>query len=725
VSKNSAPKSIVTLTPAAISVQSITFKTSNGTIIAGMSFVIRVTYRNTGGSGVVDLTTALHFGHAIYTVNGSGLIAVPAGGTGYQDFNITVWAGASGMVDYINASWDAVEKYSDRPMGGGSGAVLLPISIYAQANLLIAGISYTAVRGFYDGALFNVNVTISNTGGARATLMSCTLVPSVPGKLNIPTPSLVTINGGTVGYVLFTGISVSGFNVTIIITANFTAKEWISGRDMEGVSGIHYLNITIPAPSNVFIVNATILSPLATPTYNAGETFTMRVWFRNTGGLDGTRITVGLTFNGYAFARTSWTSGEIVVPANGMAFIDVNVTIDAAGPSANISIYISWSGREGNSNDPIDGSYVASILVQIIALPQVNPVSVFMLASGLAGVLFIAALLSRPKKIKEQIVPGKKKTCKQCGKYVKPYASSCPYCGYKLAEEETMADAMNKLSHLFIFHEESGVCLYYHPFTDAKIDPQLISGFLSAITSFGGQFEDATSKKKGAAGTTAAAAKKSASDLKELVYKEYRILMETSGPCKFAVLITGQTSKILSFKISQFIKHFMRTYEEAFKDWKGNVRIFKDVEKMVRLIFGLTKVQPEGAKPALPGKPPAEEGAPATTGPKAPPPGYGGGTPPPKPVKPAGPAPMKPSLPPAGMATPQAAPVPKPTQPPAQQAQPIAPASSAASSLFALKEQIGAPGEFTPSVAKPMEKLASQPPQPPELDKKDKKKGKK
>ncbi|HRY30768.1 MAG TPA: hypothetical protein P5079_12120, partial [Elusimicrobiota bacterium] len=36
------------------------------------------------------------------------------------------------------------------------------------------------------------------------------------------------------------------------------------------------------------------------------------------------------------------------------------------------------------------------------------------------------------------------------------------------------------------------------------------------------------------------------------------------------MLITGQTSKILSFKISQFIKHFMRTYEEALKDWKGN-----------------------------------------------------------------------------------------------------------------------------------------------------------
>ncbi len=359
-----------------------------------------------------------------------------------------------------------------------------------------------------------------------------------------------------------------------------------------------------------------------------------------------------------------------------------------------------------------DFSIFAITARQVDEIETPDYMMIVILISAIGVVIGTALIATRPKKEKEQIVPGKKKTCKQCGKYVKPYAFTCPYCGYKLAEEETMADAMNKLSHLFIFHEESGVCLYYHPFTDAKIDPQLISGFLSAITSFGGQFDDAT-KKKGA--TAAGAAAKKSSDLKELVYKEYRILMETSGPCKFAVLITGQTSKILSFKISQFIKHFMRTYDEALKDWKGNVRIFKDVEKMVRLIFGLTKVQPEGARP-LPGKPPADEGAAPATGPKAPPPGYSGGVPPQKPVKPGAPAPMKPSLP--ASAAPQAAPR-------VQQAQPGQP-SSAASSLFALKEQIGAPGEFTPSVSKEPEKPSPlQPKMAPELDKKDKKKDKK
>ncbi|HME51798.1 MAG TPA: hypothetical protein VKM55_06245 [Candidatus Lokiarchaeia archaeon] len=161
----------------------------------------------------------------------------------------------------------------------------------------------------------------------------------------------------------------------------------------------------------------------------------------------------------------------------------------------------------------------------------------------------------------------------------------------EMDEQETMAEAMNSLRHLFIFHENSGVCLFYHSFTNAKIDPQLISGFLSAITSFGGKFKDKTAKKK--AMKEDAAPGIAASDLKELVYKEYRIMLATRGPCKFAVLITGQATGIMSSKIAEFIEHFMQTYGEALKDWKGNVRIFKDVDKIVGLIFGMSKVQPD------------------------------------------------------------------------------------------------------------------------------------
>ena len=46
-----------------------------------------------------------------------------------------------------------------------------------------------------------------------------------------------------------------------------------------------------------------------------------------------------------------------------------------------------------------------------------------------------------------------------------------------------MSEGMSQLRHLFIFHHVSGVCLYYHPFTDAKIDSQLVAGFCYGVLS--------------------------------------------------------------------------------------------------------------------------------------------------------------------------------------------------------------------------------------------------
>ncbi|MHA1371793.1 MAG: hypothetical protein ACTSWN_11865 [Promethearchaeota archaeon] len=184
-----------------------------------------------------------------------------------------------------------------------------------------------------------------------------------------------------------------------------------------------------------------------------------------------------------------------------------------------------------------------------------------------------------PSNEKLLVVPGKKRYCELCGSYMKPYQVRCPRCGHKLAEEETLQEAINRLRHIFVFHEQSGVCIFYHPFTDIEIDPQLIAGFLTAITSFGEQFTEGDQTDK-----------KSSSGLKELVYKEYRILMEQSGPCKFAILIKGANTDKLTFKISQFIKQFMLKYGYVFKNWGGSVRPFRDASQLVKLVFGITKV---------------------------------------------------------------------------------------------------------------------------------------
>jgi vacuolar-type H+-ATPase subunit F/Vma7 len=77
---------------------------------------------------------------------------------------------------------------------------------------------------------------------------------------------------------------------------------------------------------------------------------------------------------------------------------------------------------------------------------------------------------------------------------------------------------------------------------------------------------------------------------------EYRLLFETRGPCMFAVLIIDLASESLKDMIAQFIDTFVQTYEDELTDWDGNMRMFKDVLKMVRSIFGTSKLQAGGEK---------------------------------------------------------------------------------------------------------------------------------
>jgi hypothetical protein len=138
-----------------------------------------------------------------------------------------------------------------------------------------------------------------------------------------------------------------------------------------------------------------------------------------------------------------------------------------------------------------------------------------------------------------------------------------------------MTETMSKLRHLYVFHHESGVCIYYHPFTDAKIDPQLVAGFCYGAL--------AASKKK-------IPPKKAKPELKEFEFMDHHLVAQFVGPCMFVVMVEGLASDTIRAKASQFIDHFMGKFDKDLKDWRGNVRIFKDVENDVRLVFGFTKV---------------------------------------------------------------------------------------------------------------------------------------
>ncbi|MBN2153963.1 MAG: hypothetical protein JW839_21075, partial [Candidatus Lokiarchaeota archaeon] len=201
----------------------------------------------------------------------------------------------------------------------------------------------------------------------------------------------------------------------------------------------------------------------------------------------------------------------------------------------------------------------------------------------------VAAARSKKKKVaKTQAkgAPGKKDT----GRYVAAPggapAKQLTWIEPATKNILTSDEVKSRLKHLFVFHAKAGVCLFYQPFTDATIDPQLISGFISAISSFGTSFE------KGA-------------ELRVLEYKSFKILLEETMGCRYALLFTGE----MEDKLNQLLKAFIGEFESKFRvqisEFNGNVSMFNLASDIMSSVFKLP-VQGASSSPQKPVPEPAQ-----------------------------------------------------------------------------------------------------------------------
>ncbi|NVM31309.1 MAG: hypothetical protein HWN65_20895 [Candidatus Helarchaeota archaeon] len=123
------------------------------------------------------------------------------------------------------------------------------------------------------------------------------------------------------------------------------------------------------------------------------------------------------------------------------------------------------------------------------------------------------------------------------------------------------------LIFLLVIDENSGVAIFQHNFAEKSVDPDLISGFLSAIQSFGSEL------------TTEAAA------MKKLAYKNFEIEMHVGRYVRVALVLSGSITKHLKENLAKFTDSFERTFEEHLKTWRGDVTKFEDATQLAFLYF--------------------------------------------------------------------------------------------------------------------------------------------
>ncbi len=142
--------------------------------------------------------------------------------------------------------------------------------------------------------------------------------------------------------------------------------------------------------------------------------------------------------------------------------------------------------------------------------------------------------------------------------------------------EESLRKLYQKLSDVeniqyILILTEHGVPCYSKSLADVPIDETLISGFLSAISSFGKEI-----------GTKITAAE---GGLEELSYRQFKIIVNEGNHSRVALLLLKRPSQTLKDKLKKFNNTFEQIYEERLKDFNGQVFEDAPVTKLIEEIF--------------------------------------------------------------------------------------------------------------------------------------------
>ncbi|MHA2179593.1 MAG: MSCRAMM family protein, partial [Candidatus Thorarchaeota archaeon] len=127
-----------------------------------------------------------------------------------------------------------------------------------------------------------------------------------------------------------------------------------------------------------------------------------------------------------------------------------------------------------------------------------------------------------------------------------------------LANQLQMFEDLDTVQHFMAVYLDRGTCVFYHPFTEERIQPDLISGFISAITSVYGEI-----KGDGVRGT-----------LEEIQYQGLR-LNSYSGQYIIGILILGgEMTPLLRERLQFFVELFENQYDHELDGWAGAVDCF-------------------------------------------------------------------------------------------------------------------------------------------------------
>ncbi|MHA1651371.1 MAG: hypothetical protein ACTSYB_14360, partial [Candidatus Helarchaeota archaeon] len=129
-----------------------------------------------------------------------------------------------------------------------------------------------------------------------------------------------------------------------------------------------------------------------------------------------------------------------------------------------------------------------------------------------------------------------------------------------------------QMRYLLIIHRKVGATLFHRQFGTWEINPDLISGFLTAIQSFGSEI-----KSKDV-------------PIRKMAYNEFEILLNQGELVFVALIVDGKTSEWHEKKLAEFTQAFEQEFQENLKTWSGELTQFKSTGLLIDRIFELFRV---------------------------------------------------------------------------------------------------------------------------------------
>ncbi|MCK4779628.1 MAG: hypothetical protein KAT57_05545, partial [Candidatus Lokiarchaeota archaeon] len=142
-----------------------------------------------------------------------------------------------------------------------------------------------------------------------------------------------------------------------------------------------------------------------------------------------------------------------------------------------------------------------------------------------------------------------------------------------LTEVKTIFDDAINLEHVLVLYKGTGTCIYFKSFGSEQIDPELISGFISAISSFG---KDLVSQE----------------ELNEITYGDKMLLLSDGEYIRVALVLSKKASLFLRRNLMEFIHTFERTYKNHLPNWRGQLNIFRDAGSIIDEILSTSIILP-------------------------------------------------------------------------------------------------------------------------------------